>query len=249
MDMPVIDMILRAGWVGRIIVTLLMLFSFVSWGIIINRLFILSKISNGNKLFRKKYGTLTRLSDVEKFTAKELESPMGQLGKVGAGEYRRILEDAQSHTQVKDWSFFLQNQFTMAEDSMESIFMALVNPFGQGVFLLAMISSIAPFLGLLGTVWGIMNSFYEIGNQGSASLPVVAPGIAEALITTIVGLAVAIPALFFYNFFNNRTEQVEIDMDEFKETVLVRLKRELFSLLYSERPSSRGSAGNNSNAI
>lgn len=239
MEMPVMDMILRSGWVGRIIVSLLLVFSFISWGIVFNRLFILANITKGNKFFRQKYSTLIRLSDVEKLSEKDLKSPMGQLGKVGAGEYRRILEDAQSHTGVKDWSFFLQNQFTMAEDSLESIFMALVNPFGQGVFLLAMISSIAPFLGLLGTVWGIMNSFYEIGNQGSASLPVVAPGIAEALITTIVGLAVAIPALFFYNFFNNRTEQVEIDMDEFKDVLLVRLKRELFNLLYTER----GAAG------
>jgi len=241
--MPLLDMILRSGWAGRIIVLLLLLFSFISWGIVINRLFILANITKGNKLFRKKYSTLTRISDVEKLTPKELQSPMGQLGKIGADEYRRILEDAQSHTGVKDWSFFLQNQFTMAEDSMESVFMALVNPFGQGVFLLAMISSMAPFLGLLGTVWGIMNSFFEIGNQGSASLTVVAPGIAEALITTIVGLIVAIPALFFYNFFNNRTEQVEIDMDEFKEVLLVRLKRELFNLLYTERNPSRISHG------
>lgn len=235
-------MIVRSGWAGRIIVLLLLLCSFVSWGIIINRLYILANITNGNRLFRKKYGSLQRLSDVEKLSVKELKSPMGQLGKTGAAEYRRILEDAQSHTGVKDWSFFLQNQFTMAEDSLESVYMALINPFGQGVFLLAMVSSIAPFLGLLGTVWGIMNSFFEIGNQGSASLPVVAPGIAEALITTIVGLIVAIPALFFYNFFNNRTEQVEMDMDEFKEVLLVRLKRELFNLLYSERTPPRQQA-------
>jgi biopolymer transport protein TolQ len=100
-----------------------------------------------------------------------------------------------------------------------------------------MISSIAPFMGLLGTVWGIMNSFYEIGNQGSASLPVVAPGIAEALITTVVGLAVAIPALFFYNYFNHRAERIENEMDEFKDVLLVRVKREIFNLLYTERPS------------
>jgi biopolymer transport protein TolQ len=127
----------------------------------------------------------------------------------------------------------------MAADSLESSLMGLISPFTYGIFLLAMISSIAPFLGLLGTVWGIMNSFYEIGNQGSASLPVVAPGIAEALITTIVGLAVAIPALFFYNFFNNRSEQIEIEMEEFRDQLMVRLRRELFNLLYTER-ASRG---------
>jgi biopolymer transport protein TolQ len=242
MNIPVLDMMVRSGWVGRLIVILLLLCSFGTWGIIFNRLYILAQITGGNRRFRKKYSSLSKLSDVEKLVPKELQSPMGQLGKIGAGEYRRILQDAHSHTGVKDWSFFLQNQFTMASDSLESGFLALVNPFGQGVFLLAMISSIAPFLGLLGTVWGIMNSFYEIGNQGSASLPVVAPGIAEALITTIVGLAVAIPALFFYNYFNNRTEQIENEMDEFKEVLLVRLKRELLNLLYTDRSGPRGSS-------
>ena len=241
MNIPVLDMMIRSGWVGRLIVIILLLCSFATWGIIFNRLYILTQIVGGNKRFKKKYPSLSKISDIEKLTAKELQSPMAQLGKISAGEYRRILSDAHSHTGVKDWSFFLQNQFGMAADCLESGFMALTNPFGQGVFLLAMISSIAPFLGLLGTVWGIMNSFYEIGNQGSASLPVVAPGIAEALITTIVGLAVAIPALFFYNYFNNRTEQIENEMDEFKELLLIRLKRELLNLLYADRGNSKGS--------
>jgi biopolymer transport protein TolQ len=240
MSIPVVEMMLRSGWVGRLIVLFLLVCSFATWGIIFNRLYVLAQIAVGNSKFRRKFNSLQRLSDIEKLTPQELMSPMAQLGKIGAGEYRRILEDAQSHTGVKDWSFFLQNQFNMATESLESGFLALINPFGQGVFLLAMISSIAPFLGLLGTVWGIMNSFYEIGNQGSASLPVVAPGIAEALITTIVGIAVAIPALFFYNFFNNRTEQIETEMEEFKDVLQVRMKRELFKLLYSERPSRTG---------
>ncbi len=241
MDIPVLDMMVRAGWVARIIVILLLLCSFATWGIIFNRLIVLTQVIRSNKHFRKKFDSLSRLSDVEKLTPKELQSPMAQLGKISAAEYRRILEDAHSHTGVKDWSFFLQNQFFMAADSLESAYMALTAPFTQGVLLLAMISSTAPFLGLLGTVWGIMNSFYEIGNQGSASLPVVAPGIAEALIATIVGLAAAIPALFFYNYFNHQSDRIETEMDEFRDLLQVRLKRELFNLLYTER-SSRAAA-------
>ncbi|MCX7726990.1 MAG: MotA/TolQ/ExbB proton channel family protein [Chitinispirillaceae bacterium] len=239
MNIPVLDMMVRSGWVGRGIVIILLLFSFITWGIIFNRLFILRKISSGNKQFKKRFNSLTKISDIEKLPPKELSSPMALLGKTGAAEYRRILEDARSHTAVKDWSFFLQNQFTMTAECLESNFLSLINPFGEGVFLLAMISSISPFLGLLGTVWGIMNSFYEIGAQGSASLPVVAPGIAEALITTIVGLAVAIPALFFYNFFNKHTEQIENEMDEFKDILFIRIKREILSLLFSERDTSK----------
>ena len=159
MNLPVIDMIIRSGWAGRIIVVLLVLFSLISWAIIFDRLFTIGRISSKNKAFKKRYDSLGKLSDIEQMDAKTIASPMGQLGRAGAMEYRRILEDAQSHTGVKDWSFFLQNQFTMATDKLESAFMALISPFDKGVFLLAMISSIAPFLGLLGTVWGIMNSF------------------------------------------------------------------------------------------
>lgn len=236
MDTPVIDMIIRSGWSGRIIILILGLCSILLWAIIFNRYFALCSINAKNKLFKRRYESINKLSDIESIDSKSITSPMGQIGRTAAMEYRRILEDAQSHTGVKDWSFFLQNQFAMAADRMESTLMALIAPIDKGVFFLAMISSIAPFLGLLGTVWGIMNSFFEIGNQGSASLPVVAPGIAEALITTIVGLAVAIPSLFFYNYFNHKVEQIENQMDEFKELVLVRLKREIFNLLYTERP-------------
>jgi len=237
METPVIAMILKAGWMGRTITFSLVLLSFVTWAIIFNRFYVLSKISSGNRLFRKRYSNIGKISEIENLDHTALSSPMAQLGRIGATEFRRILEDAKTHTGVKDWSFFLQNQFSMAADRLESTLIGIVSKFDKGVLILAMTASISPFIGLLGTVWGITNSFYEIGNQGSASLPVVAPGIAEALITTMVGLAVAIPALFFYNYFNHRAEKIEDEMDEFREVLMVRMKREIFGLLFSERPS------------
>jgi biopolymer transport protein TolQ len=246
MNIPVIDMVIRSGWAGRLIVLMLVVLSFVTWAIIFGRIVVLSKVSSENKKFKKLFKSFNKISDVESCDEKTLNSPMGQLGKAGSMEYRRILEDAKSHTGVKDWSFFLNNQFIMAGDFLNNAYQSLVAPFDKGVFLLAMASSIAPFLGLLGTVWGIMNSFFDIGNQGSASLPVVAPGIAEALITTIVGLIVAIPALFFYNYLNHRAEKLDSEMDEFRELLLGRLKREIFSLLYSDR-SARAAAAQNQN--
>jgi biopolymer transport protein TolQ len=79
-----------------------------------------------------------------------------------------------------------------------------------------------------------MNAFYQIGNQGSASLPVVAPGIAEALITTIIGLAVAIPAVLFYNYFVHRVELIENEMDEFRNLLQAHIKRDIFNALYGK---------------
>ena len=240
MDTPMIAMILHAGFAAKAVLLILLVFSLVTWAIIYNRFIFLRHVAGQNRKFKKHYDKLNRLLDLERADKTMLAAPMGRIGEIGATEYRRILTDAQSHTGMKDWSFFLQSQFAMATERIESAYMSIVSTFDHGVFLLAMVSSIAPFLGLLGTVWGIMNSFFEIGSQGSASLPVVAPGIAEALIATLAGLAVAIPALFFYNYFNHRAERIETELDQFREMLLVRLKREILENLYTER-SPRGS--------
>ena len=237
MGIPVIDMILRSGWVARSILLLLAMFSLITWAVIFNRSFYFRRINSLNKRFRNVFDGLKTISQIEKVDKVYDDCPLGNLGKVSFKEYTRIVADAKSHSGVKDWSFYLQNQFYMASERISADSAALSSKLDYGVFLLAIVSSIAPFLGLLGTVWGIMNSFYEIGNQGSASLPVVAPGIAEALITTIVGLAVAIPAAFFYNLFIHRAQRIEDSMDEFGDQLLLRLKRELFNLLYGEKPA------------
>lgn len=243
MDFPLVELLQRSGWVARIVVILLALFSFVSWAIIFNRFYVMGGINKANKKFRRKYSVLGKISDIEDVEDAALKSPMGQLGKAGSQEYKRILEDAQSHGGVKDWSFFLQSQFSMSAERIEGVFIGLNAPFTSGLIFLAMTSSVAPFLGLFGTVWGIMTAFLDIGNQGSASLPVVAPGIAEALITTAISLAVAIPALFFYNYFNHQAEKIEDEMYEFKELLLARLKREIITLLYAERPRTTPNSG------
>jgi len=232
-------LIFRSGWMGLTIVGFMVVMSLVAWAVIFNRFYVFNKIGSANKAFRRRYSEFGKIVDMERIDDSLENSPMAQLGKAGALEYRRIIEDAQMHTGVKDWSFFIQNQFSMASEHIESAFIALVSPFDKGFVFLAMTSSIAPFLGLLGTVWGIMISFFDIGNQGSASLAVVAPGIAQALVATTIGLAVAIPALFFYNFFLNKADHLEDDMDEFKELLLARLKREIFTLLYAEKPAVR----------
>ena len=234
MNIPVIQMTMQSDLMGKALVAFMLLLSLWSWALIFTRVVSLNRISASNKSFWRKFQDLRSLPEVDRMPNADLNTPMGQLAKVGSDEFHRIISDVRSHTKVKDWSFFLDAQLSMAKERIESIFAGLVAPFDRGVFLLAMISSASPFLGLLGTVWGIMNSFYEIGNQGSASLPVVAPGIAAALITTIVGLAVAIPALFFYNYCNNKAERAADEMEELKDLLIVRLKREIFSTFFAE---------------
>jgi biopolymer transport protein TolQ len=235
MDIPIVQMITRASAVARIVLILLLIFSVVSWAIIFNRFAYIRWAKKMHRLFIAKLSGLSTVADIDKIDGKMLTSPLGQVGKAGAAEYARILRDSHSHTGVKDWSFFLQNQFAMASEKLQTEMGASVTKLDKGVFMLAIISSSAPFIGLLGTVWGIMDAFFEIGQQGSASLPVVAPGIAEALIATAVALAVAVPSVFFFNWFNHSIERIEEEMTEQKDTMLLRIKQEILNLLYGNK--------------
>jgi biopolymer transport protein TolQ len=100
---------------------------------------------------------------------------------------------------------------------------------GGGLPFLATTGSATPFIGLFGTVWGIMASFHDIGQRGSASLAVVAPGISEALVATAAGLAVAIPAVIFYNYFSNKLDLVDGQVSNFSTDFLNLVERDLLS--------------------
>jgi biopolymer transport protein TolQ len=235
MDIPVLNMILRSGWVAKLILLLLVFSSFISWGIIANRFFYLSATKKMNRKISDLFKKLNSINDIKSVDTQYKNTAMGSLSRTGLSEYNRILEDAKVHSGVTDWSFYLQNQFYMVQERLAAEVGRLSRKQDWGLYLLAVISSSAPFMGLLGTVWGIMNAFYDIGNQGSASLAVVAPGIAEALITTIAGLIVAIPAVIFYNIFLHKVERIEDELDEFSDHLFLRLKRELFNLLYTSK--------------
>jgi len=240
MNIPVVELTIKLGMMGKVIILMFLFLSLWSWAIVFARVSFLNKILSGNKRFRRRFHDVKRLAEIDKVGNAELNTPMGQIAEAGAAEYGRIMSDAQARTGVRDAAFFIEFQLTMAKERLESALNGIVTPIDRGIYLLAMISSIAPFLGLLGTVWGITNSFYEIGQQGSASLPVVAPGIAEALLTTIAGLIVAIPALFFYNYCNKKAERAANELEEFGDLLMVRLRREVFSAFFAaENPQNR----------
>jgi len=235
MNIPVVAMVRHADWVTLVVLTILGVMSVITWAVIFSRFIHLGSIGGAHAVLKKKFSDLARMGDLEKSDAKLEKTPLGQLGRTAFQEFKRVLTDAQVHTGVKDWSFFLESQFSMAAERLGSQSGQILMAVDKGLIFLAVASSSAPLLGLFGTVWGIMNSFYEIGQQGSASLPVVAPGIAEALITTIVGLTVAIPALFFYNYFMNRVERIEAEMDDARDVLMLRIKREVLALLYASK--------------
>lgn len=96
----------------------------------------------------------------------------------------------------------------------------------QGLPFLATTGTVAPFFGLLGTVWGVMDAFLQIGLRGSGNINVVAPGVAEALITTIAGLAVAIPAVIGYNYFVSQIKEVDDELSHFSSELINLILRE-----------------------
>jgi biopolymer transport protein TolQ len=104
-----------------------------------------------------------------------------------------------------------------------------IDRLGNMLPFLATTGSATPFIGLFGTVWGIMSSFQDIGMRGSASLAVVAPGISEALVATAAGLAVAIPAVIFYNFFSNRLGDLESEVENFSTDFLNIIERDILT--------------------
>ncbi len=165
------------------VVLVLAVLSILSWAIFLQKYFQLTSVRN-------KEEAIYRL--IEKGSSKD-----------------RIIEDADGDTPFGVFVRLLSTmRFKEPKDVIESCELIARRNFSWGISILASAGSVSPFVGLLGTVWGIVKAFHSIGLQGSASLAVVAPGISEALVNTALGLFVAIPAVFFYNYVNGRIEDI-----------------------------------------
>jgi biopolymer transport protein TolQ len=142
-------------------------------------------------------------------------------GSKAATHYQDHQQDARGH---------LDAQLSLTELVTRALRQALnraTADLERGQVFLASIGSVAPFVGLFGTVWGIMNSFQSIGASGAANLAVVAPGISEALVTTATGIAAAIPAVVAYNYFSGQIKRVAVDMDCFSQDFMNIVQRSL----------------------
>jgi biopolymer transport protein TolQ len=196
----VLTLILKAGIVVKFVLVLLLFFSVVSWAIIFYKQRTLSKAEKESEEFQKDFIKAREWDTLYQSTKKMTLSPMANLFRAaysiedaGIEEIKRTLKrvEALEATRLERYLTFL-----------------------------ATTGSTAPFIGLFGTVWGIMNSFMGIGRIGAASLAVVAPGIAEALIATAAGLAAAIPAVVAYNYYLSRIRRNIIMMEDFSQELL-----------------------------
>jgi biopolymer transport protein TolQ len=221
--------IMGAGFVVKGVMVLLLLFSVVCWGIILTKAITLSRARKDTQLFFDAFRESRKFSLLYS-EAKELTfSPLAQVFKAGYAELNRLSKfHSVQQGSPQDSSHEPEYERTGMDNVTRSLQQAVTaerTRLERGINFLATTGSAAPFIGLFGTVWGIMESFRSIGIKGSASLTVVAPGIAEALIATAAGLAAAIPAVVFYNYFLGRINTISIEMDNFSSELINIIER------------------------
>jgi len=201
MNNSVIQLILNAGYIVKAVLLILMTFSVISWAIIFFKQNYFTKANRESEQFQRAYRTNRDPKSLFQATRGLTLSPIANVFKAV------YVDDAKrDKNEVK--------RVLRRYETLESVKLEKYLNF------LATTGSTAPFIGLFGTVWGIMNAFHGIGAAGSASLAVVAPGIAEALIATAVGLAAAIPAVIAYNYYLSMSRKMIIEMEDFSEDLL-----------------------------
>lgn len=222
-------MIIHAGPMVKFVMLLLLAFSLGSWTVIILKYSTFRKARGESAFFIDTFWKSKNLADAYKTAQEVTASPeaaiftlgFNELQKLGRSKAAKQMDEETLEMQLAGMDN-LKRTLRKAEDQE-------VIRLSRSLSFLATTGSATPFIGLFGTVWGIMTSFQEIGLRGSASLAVVAPGISEALVATAAGLAVAIPAVVFYNYYNNELSNIEGDMQSFSADFLNLVERDLLS--------------------
>ncbi|HTY22134.1 MAG TPA: protein TolQ [Desulfomonilaceae bacterium] len=220
----ILSIIMGAGIVVKGVMLMLMLFSLVCWAIIITKAMQLSRARKHTALFLDAFRESRKFSllytEAKQFTF----SPLAHVFNAGYAELSRLarsqLGSQEGSVDSSQEPEYVRSGMDNYARSLQQAITAERTRLERGVNFLATTGSSAPFVGLFGTVWGIMESFRQIGAMKSASLAVVAPGIAEALIATAAGLAAAIPAVIFYNYLLGRINRIATEMDNFSSELI-----------------------------
>lgn len=208
----------RSSGVVFIVLVLLISFSLSSWAVIIWKFFELRRAKHRSDDFLEVFWKAKRLDHLYSEAGEYGDSPVGQVFAAGYQEVEQVLKARSSKGGMEEAAVLTTTESTGVETVERALRRAANQEVGKLERLLTFLATTAsatPFIGLFGTVWGIMNSFREIGARGSAGLAVVAPGISEALIATAVGLAAAIPAVIAYNHYQNRVKVIANDIENF----------------------------------
>ncbi len=219
-DISILNLILDSGAVAKVVILFLLAFSVVTWAVMVERLRYFRRAREQSVAFLALFRS--RISYSRLYTAAS-KWPFSAAAVV----FREVYEKHASVFTPADGAEGRSKAAAAGPDVLESVYRDLrlashreLARFERRLPVLATAGSVCPFLGLFGTVWGVMTAFLDISTKGSTNIVVVAPGIAEALITTIAGLAVAIPAMVAYNYFVQRSRELGLELEDVATAVM-----------------------------
>jgi len=228
-------MILQAGPIVKFVLLILLLFSVISWAIIFTKLVTIRKAEKESQIFLRMFWESKKLSTVFAESKRTSSSSIARIFRSGyteLGKFSRHQESTGSGsvTVADPTTIGIELEgIDNVERALRQATTSEITRLEKWLNFLATTGSSTVFIGLFGTVWGIMDSFREIGVQKSASLAAVAPGISEALIATAAGLAAAIPAVIAYNYYLGRIAVISAEMDNFSSEFLNIVRRHLLT--------------------
>jgi biopolymer transport protein TolQ len=224
----ILDMVINASFMVQFVLLALLFFSVVSWAIIFMKFRLLKKARKENGTFLEMYMKSGKLSEVFSISNKFVNSNLAKVFRAGYAEQAtlsKFIKEAPAAGEGSVPSALEIKGIDNIERTFHRASSTEITRMESTLGFLATTGSVCPFIGLFGTVWGIMDTFRGIGAKGSATLAVVAPGISEALVATAAGLAAAIPAVVFYNYFQNGIKIMVMEMDGFISELLNILER------------------------
>ena len=218
-DFSFIALFAKAGWVVKGVMIMLIIASFISWVIAVNKFFYFFALKRRAKDFEETFWSGRTLEELNKGLG---QNPQDPLGRVFAAAMREFEQSKQGPK---------RGAILGTQDRIDKVMNLVINREisrgERGMTILSIIASASVFVGLFGTVWGIMNAFRAIAAAESSSLIVIAPGLSEALFATALGLIAAIPALIFYNMFSNEIDQYAGRLEGYADELSAILSRKI----------------------
>ena len=208
-DLSIFTLVTQASFVVQLVMAGLLLASLASWTVIFGKLFGLKRVRNRNEEFERDFWAGRNLNELyADATKKTAAAPMERIFASGMREFLKLREK-----RVADAGALLDG----ARRAMRASFQRELDVIESNLSFLASVGSVSPYVGLFGTVWGIMHAFVGLSNMQQVTLATVAPGIAEALVATAIGLFAAIPAVIAYNRFARDIDRIAIHLETFIE--------------------------------
>jgi biopolymer transport protein TolQ len=219
-DLSILHLVLNASFVVQAVMLLLVVVSVASWAAIFRKLFALNKVASLNEEFERDFWSGTSLNELFQSAAQNAKhsGPMERIFASGMREYQKLRE-----RRIVDTSTLMDG----ARRAMRASYQREMDTVETNLSFLASVGSVSPYVGLFGTVWGIMHAFTGLAALQQVTLATVAPGIAEALVATAIGLFAAIPAVVAYNRFARDIDRVAIKLETFIEEFSNILQRNL----------------------